>query len=142
MTQVYALVSRGKSVLAEYTATSGNFPTVTRVLLAKIPPTDGRMSYVYDSHTFHYIVDNQVTYLCMADAQYKRRVSYLFLEELKVQSSSKNDERCVSYCALQSRFLAKYGDRGITAIAFAMNEEFQHEIRRLMVRIASYNSSV
>lgn len=46
--QVYALVAREKTVLAEYTATSGNFPTVTRVLLAKIPPSDGRMSYVYD----------------------------------------------------------------------------------------------
>lgn len=46
--QVYALVAREKTVLAEYTATSGNFPTVTRVLLAKIPPADGRMSYVYD----------------------------------------------------------------------------------------------
>jgi vesicle-associated membrane protein 7 len=31
------------------TATSGNFPTVTRVLLAKIPvDQDGKMSYVYD----------------------------------------------------------------------------------------------
>lgn len=46
--QVYALVSREKTVLAEYTASSGNFPTVTRVLLAKIPSHDGRMSYVYD----------------------------------------------------------------------------------------------
>lgn len=46
--QVYALVAREKTVLAEFTASSGNFPTVTRVLLAKIPPADGRMSYVYD----------------------------------------------------------------------------------------------
>lgn len=45
---VYALVSRGKTVLAEYTATSGNFPNVTRVLLSKIPAQDGKMSYVYD----------------------------------------------------------------------------------------------
>jgi hypothetical protein len=29
-------------------AAAGNFPTVTRVLLAKIPPMDGKMSYVYD----------------------------------------------------------------------------------------------
>ncbi|RHY26589.1 hypothetical protein DYB32_007474, partial [Aphanomyces invadans] len=48
---VYALVSRGKTVLAEYTASSGNFPTVTRVLLAKIPTEDSKMSYVYDQYT-------------------------------------------------------------------------------------------
>ena len=63
---VYALVSRSKCVLAEYTATSGNFPTVTRVLLAKIPETDSKMSYVYDSHVFHYVVEDGITYLCMA----------------------------------------------------------------------------
>lgn len=46
MTIVYALIARGKAVLAEFTATAGNFPTVTRVLLNKIPPEDTRMSYV------------------------------------------------------------------------------------------------
>lgn len=29
---------------------TGNFPTVTRVLLSKIPPVDGRMTYVYDEY--------------------------------------------------------------------------------------------
>jgi len=46
MTIVYALIARGKAVLAEYTATAGNFPTVTRVLLNKIPAENTRMSYV------------------------------------------------------------------------------------------------
>lgn len=46
MTIVYALIARGKAVLAEFTATAGNFPTVTRVLLNKIPAEDTRMSYV------------------------------------------------------------------------------------------------
>jgi hypothetical protein len=35
MTILYALVARKKTVLAEYTSSSGNFPTVTRVLLGK-----------------------------------------------------------------------------------------------------------
>lgn len=111
---VYALVSREKTVLAEYTATSGNFPTVTRVLLAKIPPADGRMSYVYDRHIFHYVVEGGVTFLCMADDDLKRRVPFLFLEDMK------------------KRFQAAYGARALSAIAFAMNDEFQHEIRRLL----------
>ena len=29
---------------------TGNFPTVTRVLLSKIPAVDGRMTYVYDEY--------------------------------------------------------------------------------------------
>ncbi|KAJ0398054.1 hypothetical protein P43SY_009991 [Pythium insidiosum] len=112
--QVYGLIAREKTVLAEYTASSGNFPTVTRLLLAKIPATDGRMSYVYDKHVFHYIVEDQLTFLCMADDDLKRRVSFMFLEDMK------------------SKFRAMYGMRGQTAIAFAMNDEFQHVIRRQM----------
>ena len=44
---------------------TGNFPTVTRVLLAKIPGQDGRMSYQYDDYIFHYVVDGGICYLCM-----------------------------------------------------------------------------
>lgn len=46
--QLYSLVARGKTVLAEFTFTTGNFPTITRVLLGKIAPEDSKMSYVYD----------------------------------------------------------------------------------------------
>ena len=56
MTILYALVARKRAVLAEHTSSSGNFCTVTRVLLGKIPDQDGKMSYVYDQHVFHYIV--------------------------------------------------------------------------------------
>lgn len=37
---VYSVIARGKVVLAEYSAQTGNFPTVTRVLLEKIEPKD------------------------------------------------------------------------------------------------------
>jgi hypothetical protein len=44
---IYALVARGTNVLAEHTTTSGNFTTITRKLLEKIPADAQRMSYVY-----------------------------------------------------------------------------------------------
>jgi hypothetical protein len=44
----YALVARKTTVLAEYTARTGNFPTVTRTLLAKITDSEQKQSYVYD----------------------------------------------------------------------------------------------
>ena len=37
----YALVARGTVVLSEHTPRSGNFSTVTRVLLGKIAPGTG-----------------------------------------------------------------------------------------------------
>ena len=42
---IYALVARGTCVLAEFTTTSGNFTTVTRRILEKLPSDDSKMSY-------------------------------------------------------------------------------------------------
>jgi len=122
MAIVYALVSRQKTVLAEYTATSaaGNFPTVTRVLLAKIPPNDGKMTYVYDEYVFHYIVEHGICYLCMSDEKNKHRVPFSFLQDMK------------------QHFTAKYGlEDPQTAIAFSFNEAFSKIIRD---RMDFYNS--
>lgn len=77
-------MARGREVLAEFTDQTGNFPTVTRVLLNKIgSDTDGKMSYVYDQFCFHYIVEDGITYLCMTDDPARRRVPFAFLEDTK-----------------------------------------------------------
>lgn len=125
MTIVYGLVSRGKTVLAEFTQTSGNFPTVTRVLLSKIPAVDGRMTYVYDNYVFHYIVQNSICYLCMSDELNKHRIPYAFLEDMK------------------QNFIAKYGtEKPLKAIAFSMNEEFSKIIKDRMEYYNSPNPNV
>jgi hypothetical protein len=41
------------------------------------------MSYVYDNHVFHYIVENRITYLCMCDETEKRRIPFAFLVDMK-----------------------------------------------------------
>jgi hypothetical protein len=66
-------------------------------------------------YLYHYIVENGITYLCLADEDQKRRIPFEFLEDIK------------------RRFQETYGDRARTATAFAMNQEFQHEIQRRMV---------
>ena len=48
-----SLVARGTCVLAEFTTTSGNFTTITRRILEKIPRADTSMSYVYDRCAMH-----------------------------------------------------------------------------------------
>ena len=93
MTILYALVARGTTVLAEFTSTSGNFPTITRVLLGKIPEEDGKMSYVYDQFVFHYVVENKITFLCMADENAKRRVPFAFLDDIKVRERARSAQR-------------------------------------------------
>ena len=58
---VYALVARGRTVLAEFTSQRGNFSTVTRALQSKIPTVDGRIFYVCDGHVLHYQVSVSIT---------------------------------------------------------------------------------
>ena len=107
MTIVYALVARQRAVLAEHTTSSGNFLTVTRVLLAKIDSSsDSKMSYVYDSHIFHYVVDSGIIFLCMATEDTKRRVTFDFLEEIKALWRQ-------SYSTVEQ-----------TALAFSLNDAF------------------
>jgi len=114
---IYSLVARGKTVLAEFTSTSGNFPQITRVLLGKIQlDQNGKMTYIYDEHVFHYIVDDGIVYMCMCDdgAEGQRRVPYAFLDDVK------------------DRFKAAYGETAQTAIAFSMNEEFGRTLQGQM----------
>ncbi len=116
MTILYALVARKKTVLAEFTTTQGNFPTVTRVLLSKIPEHDSRMSYVYDKHVFHYIVDQGITFLCMSDENTKRRITFSFLDDIK------------------KSWRDRYSSVEQTALAFSLNDMFSPTLRAEIVR--------
>ncbi|GAM27246.1 hypothetical protein SAMD00019534_104210 [Acytostelium subglobosum LB1] len=111
---IYSLVSRGSSVLAEYTNTTGNFQTITRRILDLIPPNETKMSYTYEKYNFHYLVHNTLTFLCMADHEFGQRIPFLFLEDIK------------------NRFMQRYGDSGRTALAYAMNTEFSSVLEQLM----------
>lgn len=106
---VYALIARGKTVLTECTVkgANGNFFNITRVLLGRIQPHNSKMSLVCDKHVFHYIVEDGVTYMCMAEESSKRRIPFAFLGEIK------------------DRFQAAYSRENIArAIAFGMNPDF------------------
>lgn len=111
---IYSIVARGTTVLAEFSAAQGNFAEVTRRILEKIPAQDSKMSYVYDKHIFHYVVNGGLTFLCMADEDFGRRIPFMYLEDIK------------------NRFRSTYGDRGRTALAFAMNEDFSRTMSNLM----------
>lgn len=116
MPLIYSLVSRSIHVLAEYTASglTGNFSTVSRVLLKKIPEQDNKCSYIYDKYVFHYMVTDGLTYLCMSDQDFSRPAAFQFLTDIK------------------DRFQATYGDRAKTAIAFAFNADFARVLQAQM----------
>jgi vesicle-associated membrane protein 7 len=120
MTIFYVLIARGTTVLAEFTNSTGNFPTITRVILGKISTADGKISYEYDQHVFHCLTENEITYLCMCDNSHKQRIPFEFLDDLK------------------QRFISRYGSVIKTAIAYAMSEEFG---RIMQSRMDYYNDA-
>lgn len=58
------------------------------MLLGKIDDSkNGRVSYVYDSYMFHYVVENGLVFLCMTDAEAgaadRVRLPYAFIDDIK-----------------------------------------------------------
>ncbi|KAF9314543.1 hypothetical protein BG003_004091 [Podila horticola] len=106
MSIIYALVAKGTIILAEYTSSSGNFTTVTEAILEKIPPNNSKLTYVYDRYLFHYICEDGLTYMCMADDSFGRRIPFAFLQDMK------------------ERFLADYSrERALSSVVpYGMNE--------------------
>jgi vesicle-associated membrane protein 7 len=110
---IYSLVARGDAVLAEHTTANGNFIMVSRIILQKIPADhEGKkMSFAYDTHVFHYMVEDGVTYLCMTTDQFPRRIAFTFLNDV------------------QSQFTGTYPPEAVeTALAFAFNEGFSRTL--------------
>ncbi|KAI8819946.1 putative vesicle-associated membrane protein [Fimicolochytrium jonesii] len=111
MPLIYALTSRGSIILAEHAATTGNFQQVTQHILERLPEQeegkDGetRMTFVYDRYLFHHLTSHGITFLCLADDGFGRRIPFAFLEDLK------------------QRFEKTYGfERPKHAIAYGLNE--------------------
>ena len=87
---LYSLIARDRCVVVEYSPLAGNFTTVTRMILEKLPsiPQGQKRSYQYDQFVFHYFagkgssLSTGVTFLCLADKSLGRDVPYRFLEEV------------------------------------------------------------
>ena len=118
---LYALIARGPVVLAEYSEKTGNFPTVTRVLLGKIDDSvDCRKSIKADEYTFHFVVEGGLTYLCMTDVESGDRLHVVF----------------GFIDAVRQKFRATFGpERGRTAIAFELNQEFAPALAEAMAQV-------
>ncbi|KXN65010.1 vesicle-associated membrane protein [Conidiobolus coronatus NRRL 28638] len=88
MSLIYSLVSRGEVILAEHQTNSGNFQSITQSILSKIPSTNSKLTYVYDKYLFHYICEEGIIFLCMADESFGRRIPFAFLENIKQKFTS------------------------------------------------------
>ncbi|KAK8584945.1 hypothetical protein V6N13_138888 [Hibiscus sabdariffa] len=114
-TLIYAFVSRGEVILAEYTEFSGNFNSIAFQCLQKLPSSNNKFTYNCDGHTFNYLVDNGYTYCVVADESAGRQVPVAFLERVK------------------DDFVPRYGSgKAATAPANGLNKEFGPKLKEHM----------
>lgn len=117
---IYCFVARGTTVLAEYTAFSGNFSTIANQCLQKLPPGDNKHTYVCDHHTFNFLVADGFAFLAVADEDFGRQVPFTFLERVKED------------------FRHKYqGGRADLAVAGGLNSEFGPKLKEHMEYVAA-----
>lgn len=70
MAILYGLVARGTTVLAEFSAVTGNAGAVVRRILEKLSETDSaesRLCFSQDRYIFHILRSDGITFLCMAN---------------------------------------------------------------------------
>ncbi|KAE9613659.1 hypothetical protein Lal_00016379 [Lupinus albus] len=122
---IYAFVSRGTVILAEYTEFSGNFNSIAFQCLQKLPSTNNKFTYNCDAHTFNYLVDNGFTYCVVADELVGRQVPLAFLERVK------------------DDFVAKYGGgKAATAAPNSLNKEFGPKLKEHMQYCVSHPEEI
>jgi len=116
---LYSCVSRGNIILSDFQVKQfpyeeKNFNKVVLRILEQIPANDGKLSYSFEKHYFHYDVSDGITYLCMAPEEFGRRIPFSYLEDIK------------------ARFKSTYGSRGKDAVAYAMQADFSRVLQKQM----------
>lgn len=123
MSIIHAVIARGKdTTLVEYTTASGTFPQIARELLKAIDQETKQYIPYNDKFVFHYINENDFTYMCLTDAHFSKKNSFGFLVEL------------------QERFVNTFSyDQRMGAINYSLNNAFAETVKKLMNQ---YNSDL
>ncbi|PWN54227.1 snare-like protein [Violaceomyces palustris] len=80
---VLALVARGSEVMAEtHDAEHERFLSAAQTILGRIPPHSSKLSYAFEDWLFHYISQDGIVYLAVADTDTGRRMPFVFLHEV------------------------------------------------------------
>eukprot|EP00890_Picochlorum_soloecismus_P001994 jgi/Picsp_1/2796/NSC_01022-R1_r-snare vamp72-family len=115
MPLIYSFVARGTTVLADYTAYTGNFSVIAIQALEKgSQGNNAKFTYSCDGHTFNYLSSQGYTFLAVADEAYGRTIPFAFVEKVR-------DE-----------WFAKWADKGASASAHSLDKSFGARLRYWM----------
>ncbi|KAL6511048.1 hypothetical protein OROGR_022172 [Orobanche gracilis] len=127
MAILYGLVARGTTVLAEFSAVTGNTGAVVRRILEKLcktEPAESRLCFSQDRYIFHILRSDGLTFLCMANDTFGRFTVFCAPSSGRIPFSYLED--------IQMRFMKNYGRVAPYAPAYAMNDEFSRVLHQQM----------
>eukprot|EP01113_Clastostelium_recurvatum_P016106 TRINITY_DN1914_c0_g1_i1.p1 TRINITY_DN1914_c0_g1~~TRINITY_DN1914_c0_g1_i1.p1 ORF type:complete len:224 (-),score=42.42 TRINITY_DN1914_c0_g1_i1:132-803(-) len=78
----YSLVAKGTQILVEHTDQPGTYLDIVKKLLEKVAPENAKKSYSFQSYTFHYQVEDGITFMCLTDAAFGVRLPFTFLNDI------------------------------------------------------------
>jgi len=111
---IYSCVANRDIILAEYGSKQGTFTQVVKRILEQIPNEDNKLSYSFEKLYFHYIVSEGITYLCIADENFGRRIPFAYLDDIR------------------ERFKSQYRERAKATIPMAMQSDFSRVLLKQM----------
>ncbi|CED84165.1 vamp synaptobrevin-like protein [Phaffia rhodozyma] len=88
MSLLQACISKMSTILVEHSNSDRDFSAAVQSILDKIPPNNSKLTYVWEQYLIHYISENGVVYLVMADDSVGRRMPFAFLADLQRQFTS------------------------------------------------------
>ncbi|KAF8748189.1 VAMP synaptobrevin-like protein [Rhizoctonia solani] len=83
MSLIHALVARESVILAENRSGKRDFSNAVATILSKIPPNNSKLTYVWEQYLFHYVSEDGLTFLVMADDAAGRRMPFTFIADLQ-----------------------------------------------------------
>lgn len=80
----YGVVTRGTLVLADYSEYEGDFPVLSKKILAKARKSDKIQSFQRNNYIFSYLFENEVSFLVMTDdKEGAQEIAIDFLEKFQ-----------------------------------------------------------
>ncbi|EGR31321.1 synaptobrevin domain protein [Ichthyophthirius multifiliis] len=117
MSIVYAIIAKGNdTTLVDFSFLSANFEIITKNLLPKLQQNE-KVTFEYNpEYMFHYINENNFTYLCISQTQFPQRIAFTFLNEI------------------QSLFKSQFSENErLNGIQYAFKGQFEDTIKLKMV---------
>lgn len=121
---IYAMVTRGRIILADYTAFKGNFADIGVKTLEELPQGNNKFSVVHGKYTLNFLIDEGLTYMVLCDEDIRKAMSFGFLERVK------------------DDFSIRYAKKAARAPVLGLQKEYSPKLREHMQYIVDHPEEV